>query len=230
VTFLLAAGFSALPKLVGDQARETKLTIKVWWVDFREGLQYTLGNRTFFVLLLTALMINLAFTPVNVLEVPYVKDVLSGGPDMLSWLGIALSLGMVAGGLMVGVCVKKWGTWTTFYGGAVMMGLASAFLVWGTLPVTLIVYFVVGMTLALVNGPIGAWMSAHVPADRQGRVFATVNALALVATPLGAAISGWAAGMMPITTLFLGMGVAAVGISLLSRLALGRVAEDGSRL
>jgi len=79
-------------------------------------------------------------------------------------------------------------------------------------------YFLLGVLLPLATAPLGAWLSAHVPRDRQGRVFSTFfDALVLAAAPLGAGLTGLAAGALPIPVLFALTGLAVVAATALAR-------------
>lgn len=230
ILFVVAGALTAMAKIPSDTRKPGPMNRSTWWSDLKEGLRFMGTSRPLLVALFLALFTNFAFSPLNVLEAAYVKDVLHAGPEALSWIGIALLLGMMAGGLFAGGAARRWGTWPVIFGGFGGVGVGYALVALpGLLPqgfplVALAAgaYFLTGFILPFINAPLFGWLSATVDPKLQGRVFAVLNAFCLIAAPVGAAASGAAALWVPMPWLFASMGLLVVVVSLMARLALGR--------
>ena len=232
--FLLGTLALTRPRVATDVGSSGPLTGKQWKSDLQEGWRFLRADRQLLGVVLLALFLNLAFSPIAVLEAPYVREVLHAGPETLAWVGLALLGGMVISGLLVGQAVKKWGTWTTMVGGLVGLGVSFAAvgaLAWlpAEFPKTafaVALYGVAGFSLSMVNAPIGAWFSATVAPELQGRVFSVVNALSLMATPLGAAASGALAELWSIPALFVGAGLTVLVVTALAKVTVFSVERE----
>lgn len=232
LTFFLAAGLTALAKIQGDSGKAEKMNLGTWWTNLKEGMVVIKASRPLMVAMFLAMFVNFAFSPLNVLEAAYVKDVLHAGPDALSYIGLALMLGMIVGGLLAGGATRKWGTWPVVFagfigiGGAYVLVALPGFLPPGISPlvVALGAYFLTGAILPFINSPLIGWLCATVEPKVQGRVFAVLNAFCLMASPLGAAMSGALAQMVPMVWLFVVLGILVVLVSLCLRIILGKSA------
>jgi DHA3 family macrolide efflux protein-like MFS transporter len=226
--FALAAGVLFVPRLPSDVTSVVKLSGSRWNLDLQEGWRFLRSDRLLLGVVLLALFLNLAFSPLSVLEAPFVKDVLHAGAETLAGVGLSLLIGMVVAGLFVGAAVSRWGTWTTMLGGLVGLGVSFAAVgLVGWLPaeapraaLAMALYATAGLALPFVNAPIGAWFSAAVAPELQGRVFSTINALSLVATPLGAAASGALAQVWSVPALFVATGVLVLVATVVAKVAL----------
>lgn len=229
--FAAAGAVTALARIPSDTRRPGPLNRTTWWSDLKEGLGFIASQRPLIVALFLAMFANFAFSPLNVLEAAYVKDILGAGPEVLSAIGIALLVGMMAGGLLAGGAARRWGTWPVVFWGFAGVGAGYALIALPGLvppdlplvPLAVAAYLLTGFLLPFINAPLFGWLSATVDPGLQGRVFAVLNAFCLMASPLGAAASGAVALWVPIPWLFVSMGVLVVLVSLVAQ----RVVEEG---
>lgn len=161
--------------------------------DFRAGLRYVWGWKGLFLLTVLATLLNFVAVPPLSLLPLLVTDIFRKGAGELAALEAALSGGMIAGGILLGV----WGgfkkrIYTSLLG---LIGMGAGILLVGLAPASVFLLAVGGMLMAgvmmaLTNGPLFAILQATVDADMQGRVFTLVGSLSGAAAPLGLMVAG----------------------------------------
>lgn len=131
---------------------------------------------------------------------------------------MAWSLGMVVGGMLI----AAWGGFHnkihTLALGTILFGLFTFAM--GIVPnftAFLVILFITGVTMSLINSPGMVILQESVDAQMQGRVFGLVQIVSSVAIPLGMAIFGPIADMIPVEWLMISTGLlmAALGPLLL---------------
>ncbi len=70
----------------------------------REGFQYVRIHKKVLDICIFTCIINIAFVPVNVYQVPYVEDILRGSENMLSVMGVSSAIVMGTGAFLM----PKW--------------------------------------------------------------------------------------------------------------------------
>lgn len=181
-----------------------------FWQDMSAGLTYVWSWPGILLLMLLAMMINFMLSPAVTLLPILVTDHFGGGALELSWLQSAMSVGLLAGGLLL----SAWGGFkrrvvTSLLG---ILGLSVFFMVLGLLPssgywVALGCIFVSGAMIAIINGPIGAIFQTVVAPEMQGRFFTLMSSLASAMTPLGLLVAGPVADALGVQVWYLAGGV-----------------------
>ena len=143
----------------------------------------------------------------------YVKDSLHSGPAGLSILLIALTVGMIGGGLALG----RWGsiprksTW--ILSGILMLGLSYDMMsIPPLLPGNLslisatILMFLIGNAVTMASVPSSSYLMEATPEGMLGRVGSLTSMLCLSAMPLGGALAGAIAEGISVSTIYAAMG------------------------
>jgi DHA3 family macrolide efflux protein-like MFS transporter len=164
-----------------------------FWQDFVEGYRYIIHWRGLLIILILAMVINFFFSATEPLTPLLITNHFKGGASQLaSWLSL-FSVGMLLGGLILGV----WGGFkrkiVTALVGLIVMGiltfgigiLSSNMFIGG-----LILNTIFGLTIPIVNGSIGATLQSSIKPDMQGRVFAFIQSIAMLVSPLALIIAG----------------------------------------
>jgi len=163
------------------------------WRDVREGLRYIWGWPGLFAIVAMGTLANFLFNPAFALLPILITDHFRGGAFHLAWSDAAAGTGVVLGGLILGA----WGGFrrrilTSMMGlavfglGIVAIGLAPSHAFW----LAIGGLFVVGMAIAMVDGPMFAVLQAKVAPEMQGRVFTLTHSAAKAMAPLSLAIAG----------------------------------------
>ncbi|KXK12553.1 MAG: major facilitator superfamily transporter [Chloroflexi bacterium OLB14] len=190
-TALIAVSIVLLTKIPQpERGEQASLT---FWQDFRAGFHYIIKWRGLVIILILAMVINFFFSATEPLTPLLITNHFNGGASQLGlWLAL-FSVGILLGGIFLGV----WGGFkkkiVTALIGLIMMGILTFGI--GIIPahlftVGLIVNTALGLTLPIVNGSIGATLQSTVAADMQGRVFAFIQSIVLLVSPIALIIAG----------------------------------------
>jgi DHA3 family macrolide efflux protein-like MFS transporter len=189
---ILPLSFVRIPQ--PEQAeRAQAVTPRVLVRDVRAGLRYVWSWPGMVLLLGMAVLINFLLNPAGTLMPLLVTRHFNGGVWHLGAVESAWSVGMIAGGLLLGV----WGGFkrkiVTSLTGLVALGLGALLI--GLAPgwafgLAIAGQVVLGMMNPLVNGPLFAILQDRIAPEMQGRVFTLVGSLAGLMAPLGLAIAG----------------------------------------
>ena len=163
------------------------------WGDLWAGFRYVWSWPGLLILMITAMLINLVITPAFSLIPILVNKHFNGGAMHLAWLEAAAGIGIVSGGLLL----SAWGgfrrrimttlTGLVFLGiGLVLLGLLST----SAFNTAIIITFLIGFAVALVDGPLLAVVQAVVSPEMQGRIFTLILSAAKAMTPIGLAFAG----------------------------------------
>jgi DHA3 family macrolide efflux protein-like MFS transporter len=163
------------------------------WQDVKEGFLYIWHWRGMFIVLLSAMVLNLLVGPGMSLLPILVTKTFNGGALQLGWLNSAWGIGVVAGGLTL----SAWGGFKRKIITALMgfIGMSLGFLVVGLAPSTAFWLVWGGLLFAgfmnpITNAPFFAILQDVVAPDMQGRVFTVTMSLTAAAMPLGMAVAG----------------------------------------
>jgi DHA3 family macrolide efflux protein-like MFS transporter len=170
-----------------------ELATSTFWQDFVEGYRYIITWRGLVIILVLAMVINFFLSATEPLTPLLIKNHFNGGASQLAWWLSLFSVGMLLGGLILGV----WGGFkrkiVTALIGLIVIGiltfgigiLSSNMFIGG-----LILNTIFGLTIPIVNGSIGATLQSSIKPDMQGRVFAFIQSIAMLVSPLALIIAG----------------------------------------
>jgi len=173
-------------------AQPGKITPRSLWADVREGVRYIVTWPGLFMMTLMASLVNMFLAPGNNLIPLHVTTFFGKGAQELAWLQVAMGVGGIVGGLLLGA----WGgfkrkVWTVLMG---MIGIGVGMLAFGLVPAnryawSLVGLGIVGLMASFANGSLGPLMQTKVPPEVQGRVFMLLSSLTLAMMPISLFIS-----------------------------------------
>lgn len=183
--------------------------LKVIYTDMKEGLKYIKENRTIFRMLVTFSILNFSCAPLSVLFPAVVKNIFDKGAKELGFLGSAFSLGFLVIGLLLSTFPVKGKKHNHIIWGIAAMGVILG--ISGRVPdfrtfLTMMAIF--GLVNGLVNILLQVFFQEFIPDEKRGRVFGVIQAICMGIMPIGYALGGWLAELMPIWYVFLFAGVA----------------------
>ena len=208
-----------------DRREEVKVKpkIKDYFILIGEGITYLKSKRLLIALLLVASFLNFAIVPLNVLRPVFVTEVLNLGVEGLSYLGMAIMIGMITGGYMMGVKGKNMNAITGIGLGLSLLGLM--YMLMGVpgytnfsdnfnLIFVIVISFLLGFTVPIVNAPLQAAIMRTTAPEMRGRLSSIMGVVVLCAMPLGGLVVSIIGDSISVSLLFIIMGLSGVLVSL----------------
>lgn len=97
VTFVLSAIIIMTVNTKEQDLQKQKFNAKEYMETFRDGLSYATKEKSVLFFCGIAIFLNAILVPFNSLQAPLTSEILRGGAEVLSVLGIALTFGMMLG-------------------------------------------------------------------------------------------------------------------------------------
>jgi MFS family permease len=228
ITFTAAVGALALVIVPQPEATHEGRSRGSLWRDSLYGFQYIVQRPSLLGLQMVFFFGNFLHGAFGALHAPFILSRTNNDTTVLATVQVALSVGMVLGGIVI----ARWGGLRRrvdgVLGGWIISSLPgmALFGLGQSLPVWIAGVFVLGISGVLINSSNQAIWQAKVPPDLQGRVFGARRLIAQIIGPIGLLAAGQLAdrvfgpGMQPggaLTPLFgglMGTGMAA-GLGLL---------------
>lgn len=210
-TFFIS-GFVVLLLKVQEINTNGNIKLKQYFSFIKEGFSFLAKHRIIFTIILVGAAVNFLFTPYNVLVPVYVDKVLQVGVIGLTYLGVALMIGMIVGGLIMGKLAEKVkpinaaGFGLTLFGIMyIFLGLIDKFNLNNTLLIVLAIFFVFifGVTLPIIQAPIQGAVMKKIPHEKMGRVMSTFQIFARIAMPLGGALVSIVGDSLSVVSFFM---------------------------
>lgn len=100
VTFILSALIILTVRTKEENLQKQKFDAKEYIHTFREGISYAINEKTVLFFCGIAVYLNAILVPLNSLQAPLTNEILGGGAEVLSILGISITIGMMLGTLV----------------------------------------------------------------------------------------------------------------------------------
>lgn len=216
VTFFIAAIFIALIKMNEDKIQNLIFSIKSYLNDLKEGFAFVRKSSFILKIIILAALVNFFLSPINVLQPAFAKDILKGGPNALSYIGVGFMIGSILGGIIVGQVGSRFKIGSLITGGIGSFGICYCLLsipgsinIFNISPVILaaVAYFLMGFTLPFANSPLSAYLMSYTPKEILGRVSSLMGMLCTCMIPLGSAATGVVSEYVSIPVLYLSTGL-----------------------
>jgi DHA3 family macrolide efflux protein-like MFS transporter len=211
VTALLAVVpllFIAVPQ--PEKTVEPGVKDSTFWQDFRAGFDYVFRWQGLLLTLLMTTAINFLLTPAGSLTPLLIKNFFNGGAKELAWFEASFSIGVIAGGLLLGV----WGGFKRHIVTALvgLVGIGVFIFIVGIVPTTGLTIavasmFGVGIAVPITNGSLGAIFQTAVEPGMQGRVFTLIGSVSSAATPISLLLAGPLADTLGIQSWYVAGGL-----------------------
>jgi MFS family permease len=198
LSFLFASGsssFISLPAAAPVQrtAKRARQVLRGFLGETASGIRYVLGRKGLRDFVLIASLLNFLFSPILVLLPFYVHNQLRAQAAWYGYLLAAMSAGSIAGYVLAGTLRLRGKArgWTLVGGLVVGPGLfgvlGSVLLPW----LALVVIFLGGLALGVVNIYLITTLQSSVPGELRGRVLGLLATVGGGLVPIGMALSGW---------------------------------------
>ncbi len=193
VTFILSALIIMTVNTREKKVQKQKFDVKEYFVTFHDGLVYVKKAKTVFFFCIISVFINAILVPFNSLQAPLTNEILSGGAEVLSILGVALTVGMIAGSTLYPVISKMFSAKTLLFSGGVGLGLYYIGLIlciplyenkWFMYTFVAIASGLFGFVLTLASALINVEFVKSTEEAYLARAASIMTALSSAATPL----------------------------------------------
>lgn len=123
ITFVLSAVIIMTLQTCKEEKIMQKFIVKEYMQELLEGFKYLKRNEVEMFFTMTTVFLNAVLVPFNSLQAPLVQEVIHREADILSILGIALTVGMMAGTMIYPMIAKLFQARTIFFAGGGSIGL-----------------------------------------------------------------------------------------------------------
>lgn len=164
---------------------------KGFMTEFAEGVGFVRKSRLLLELTVVLFVVNFFVSGPSALIAPYVADSLHLGSLGFGVVVSAVGAGGIAGAYAFGKSNARKYVGRLFFAMALVIGLS--FLIVGLIPSLFLVlplFFVVGLSAALINLPMMTLIQAKVPNEILGRVLAVITMFGNATGPLAAVVAG----------------------------------------
>ncbi len=206
-----------------------KISLKSVFKDVVEGVRYMRKINGLILVMVFAMLSNFLLSPFFSVVFPFFARTIVGfTSEQYGFLQSGWVVGVLIGNVILGTLLSK-----KRQGNLFAMGLTAETLILFLLTVFFFPYFidlfgwaswryfaalglpilVTGIFNAFVNTPLNTLFQKIVPTNYRSRIFSVISILAQIATPLGAAIYGFAVDPVPVHYLIL---VSSIGNALLT--------------
>ncbi|MGC4190972.1 MAG: MFS transporter [Thermomicrobiales bacterium] len=159
--------------------------------DVKIGLHYVWSNGMLRTLILVSLIVNMVFSPVFGVAVPVLAKNRFDDASALGMMMSGVGAGLLAGSLLYGAIGNRVSAYRLALTAVAGLGLPlAAVSLTSSLPVIIGLLFVVGLGSGITNPLIATIIQGRTPSDMLGRVWGTLGAGAMLATPLGMLLGG----------------------------------------
>lgn len=185
-----------------------------WLAQLREGLHFIKSQQAMVIVIPLVMLLNFLVAPFAVLLPAWVKDTLGAGPGVFGLLQTSITMGMIAGSLVVGLAAARARRSTLALGALAGFGLgAVVFSFSRSIPLTVAVMAAMGCANTVANIMFVTWAQTIVPKQMMGRVFGALGTMSQAVSPLGQALAGFAGQIMALPVIFGGVGVVLAAVA-----------------
>jgi MFS transporter, DHA3 family, macrolide efflux protein len=215
-TFFIAALIILFIKLQYSINKNEVYNFKGYFIDLKEGFYFILKNKLIVLILTLFAITNFCLAPMNVLMPAFARDILKGGPELLSAVGVALSVGMILSGLIVAQVGSKFKMSSFIIFGFTFFGVSysALFFPGNILPdgltsiiITVVAFFFIGFFIPVITSPIQAYIMRISDRNMLGRVNSFMAMVSCSMIPLGSGFTGFISEIFSTSVIFLCMGV-----------------------
>ena len=218
ITFFIALIPLITLKLPAIKIDVKHIKKKGFYKEFKEGLTIVKAIPGLLTIMLIAMMLFMLSQPAMVLAPYFIKIVHGGNNFTLAIIQMVLQGGMILGAL-VPFFKKKWKNQirVLFIG---MVIINFGYLLYGLAPIGYysiisIGAFIMGFIMPIVNIIVITVVQSTVPTDKMGRVSSILNILMMVATPIGAILSGPLSELWGVSFLYMICAIVSIIITII---------------
>lgn len=236
-TFFLSAIIIMLVRSGETTAEKQKFSGKEYMTTFQDGIRYVKGNKLVRFFLGLCIFLNAILVPFNSLQAPLAEEILQGGAEILSILGIALTAGMMVGSAVYPVVRKVLNTRIFVFLGGVCIGLYYVGLIvckplygveWFRYGFVTVMSVLFGLFITLMMAFMQVEFIKSVEEEYLARASAILSSFGSAATPIASFLLGAVMVFVSTEIVFAAIGIVDIAICLLllRSKVLGEIAED----
>jgi MFS family permease len=163
--------------------------------EFGTGLRFAFRNRTIAVLVTSLTIVMFGASALNALDIFFALNDLHVTPALYGFLSTAMGVGSIVGALLGAGLASRVGLARTLGGSMVILGaLILAYTRMTSFVPALVLMAIAGIFQATLNVAAGPLIMRVTPRAYLGRVMATINPAAALASMLGTIVAGYLAG------------------------------------
>lgn len=191
-TFLLSAMVIMMVKTKEEDLQEKKFDSKEYLDTFKDGLLYVKNEKVVMFFVGVAVLLNAVLVPFNSLQAPLTSEILSGGAEVLSILGIALTIGMLIGSILYPMVSKVLSPRGVMICGGVGIGIYYIGLIlcmpfysskWFMYAFVTVASLLLGFFVTLLNAFMQIEFMKRVEESYLARAVSIMTSLSTIATP-----------------------------------------------
>ncbi len=222
-TFILSALIIATIKVQRDEATVVNSNAKAYFETLKQGFSYISRSKVAMFLVAFAAFLNGITVPINSLQAPLVSEILKGGPETLSLLGIAVMVGTLVGSVAYPILIGKVRKEVFVIGGGFALGLYYLGLIMAqplyTVPAFMYVFvgitsFILGLFIALLSAFLNVQFMEMIEEQYLARAASIMNAMGSAVTPVMSLVVTGLAAVLPISVIFVIMGLLDLAVCL----------------
>jgi MFS family permease len=195
--------------------------------DWREGLRTLWSVPVIRAVIVVGVIVNFIFQGITVLAAAWVKGPLHGNAFDYALMGMAVSVGVILGGLLSARFLRLLPLAWAFPLALGLMGTSIVVMSrWPVIWVTVSMMVVLGINEGVLNTGIMTTVQTATPPGMMGRAFGSLGALLSLATPLGAAFYGGLSGIFSLAFIFMLTGLTIAVVAAASIRWAGRTAKS----
>jgi MFS family permease len=180
---------------------------RAFFEDWRDGLNVFTQSRFLLLMMVSAVMANFAFAPLDIALTAWVKGPMQEDSFHLGLLNAGFFVGMIGGSLSLNRVSRTLSLRGILFigmcgSGLCTMGLGLRPNFWWDTALTC----AAGLCIGILNGSVNAALLRAIPAAFRGRALSTLSALVMLAVPLGMAIFGALMVHLPLAVIFVLIG------------------------
>ena len=173
-----------------EQTAEGRAMQGAFWQEMLVGFRFLWARRPMLIMVTAATVVNFFLNMVGVLFTPYILS-LTGSETTLGMLMSATSAGAIAGGIVMSIWGGTRPRVHTALPGIFVTGVFFALFGVTRSPLAMgIVLFGLMFPIPMVNAAFDSILQTKTPPDLQGRVFAAVIQVAMLASPVAYLLAG----------------------------------------
>lgn len=204
---------------VASHAKAAEKQKTGYFDDLKQGIVYSTKNPFVRRTMELYVIFTILLVPAAFLNVLFVTRVYGDSYTYLTLNEMAFSVGAMLGGIILGA----WGGFKnrllTLGVGAGLFGLCTVAVGFiDVFWVYLVVMLITGITMPMCNSPVMVLMQEKVDHDILGRVFSLLSMVFSLFMPIGMAVFGPLADVIPIQWIMIGTGAAMVLLAVIMRL------------
>ncbi len=215
ITFFAAAFIMLLISVQHIPIQVKDIGVKGYLLDIRHAFNFVKSQHLIRKTLLLFALVNFCLAPINVLMPVFANDVLGGGPNAISFMGVSLLVGMIIGGVALGQFGSRFKISRLIIIGLLFFGAAYSML---ALPgyviplgifaniTTYASFFVMGLLIPVIASPMQVYIMQNTEKSMMGRVGAFLSMISCAAIPIGASLTGIVSEVLAPSIIFLAMG------------------------